>query len=65
MSNDFYTKFLDTIDANNRELQDALKALKISQQYKEHGRNSFMNGFIVGAAVVGVMLLIISGAYGR
>jgi len=59
MSQEFYSRFLETLDANNRELQDALKALKISQQYKEHGRNSFMNGFIVGAAVVGVMLLII------
>ena len=59
MSEEFYSRFLETLDANNRELQDARLKLKLSQAYREHGRNSFMNGFIVGAAVVGVMLLII------
>lgn len=59
MSKDFYSRFLETLDANNREIQDARLKLKLSQAYKEHGRNSFMNGWIVGAAMTGILLTVI------
>jgi hypothetical protein len=59
VSKDFYSRFLETLDANNREIQDARLKLKLSQAYKEHGRNSFMNGWIVGAAMTGILLTVI------
>ena len=58
MSDNFYAEFLKTIETNNREIQDARIELKLSQAYREHGRNSFFNGFIVGLGIAMISLIV-------